>query len=179
MTPFLRTEFNYDMLAESNKTGIFCDPSTPDGKSMTQQHFKEECDINTIVERFGLTGHMPHVERLPSYGDFTGVFDYQTAMNAIVAARETFDTLPANIRARFHNDPHEFVDFCEATKTDEIAHREAVKMGLIELPEDLHADTPAPDLDKTPTLAAKSLGDDPAKQKPAKKERGTTPSTPE
>lgn len=120
--PFFATPFNIDANDWSDQHGLNCkDPS------LAQQQFKDECDINTIVDRFHLSGEMPQVLDLPSYGDFTGIFDYQSAMNQLVTARETFMSLPAKVRSRFHNDPQEFVAFCsDAENTDE-----ARKLGLL------------------------------------------------
>lgn len=105
--PFIRTEYNYDMSAASKETEIICN-----GKCHVQQSAKEEVDINTIVRRFGLTGQLPDALRAPSYGDFTGVTDYHSALNAVIAADDAFMEMPAEIRARFHNDAGAFVDFC-------------------------------------------------------------------
>lgn len=121
--PFLRTQFNYNMNDAGDESALACKD-----QSLTQQSFRDEVDINTIVERFHLTGEVPQLEKLPSYDDFTGVFDYQTAMNAIVAARHTFDSLPAKLRARFNNDPAQFVDFCDDGENID----EAIKLGLVD-----------------------------------------------
>jgi len=80
--------------------------------SLTQQSQAEEADINTIVRRFGLTGHMPQSVRAPTWGDFDGVWDYRTALEAISEANNAFMEYPAAVRARFENDPAQFVDFC-------------------------------------------------------------------
>lgn len=42
------------------------------------QSQKEDADINTIVRNFGITGKAPISARVPTYGDFEGVDDYQT-----------------------------------------------------------------------------------------------------
>lgn len=111
---------------DSIDTGLEClDPT------LAQQQFKEESDINTIVDRFGLNGEMPQVLNLPQYGDFTGIFDYQTAMNLVVAGREEFMKLPAKMRARFHNDPAELLDFL----ADDDNKDEAIKLGLVKAPD--------------------------------------------
>lgn len=82
-------------------------------KSMAIQSQKAEADINMIVKRFGVTGLLPQTVRLPKYGDFGDqVFDYQTAMNAVRQADESFMALPPDIRAKFKNDPQAFMDFC-------------------------------------------------------------------
>lgn len=120
--PFLRTPYNYDRNLAGDESGLKCEDPT-----LTQQQFREEADINTLVERFHLTGEIPQLTELPSYGDFTGIFDYQTAMNALVATRETFQSLPAKLRARFHNDPQEFLEFCNDSEN----RPEALKMGLL------------------------------------------------
>lgn len=135
MMPFLRTEFNYDRNAASDESGLACND-----ESLAKQSFAEECDINTIVRRFGLTGSLPVDVRMPTYGDFDSVNDYHSALNAIIAADESFLAMPAEVRARFHNDPAEFVAFCD----DEANREEAVKLGLV-LPKaaGLAADAPA------------------------------------
>lgn len=135
--------FNYDADAVSMETGLECKDV-----SLTKQSFAEECDINTIVRRFGLTGELPTNVRMPSYGDFTGLGDFRDAMNAVVAAREAFDLMPADVRARFHNDPAEFVDFC----SDEKNFEEAGKLGLVK-PEVLEARAAAAKAAKEKELA--------------------------
>ena len=81
--------------------------------SMTQQHFKEECDINAIMRRFERQGVVDHLAKFQgSYGDFTQApQSYEEAMSQITKATEMFMSLPAAIRARFGHDPGAFVDF--------------------------------------------------------------------
>jgi phage internal scaffolding protein len=120
---FLRSLGNYDGDKVSVETGLVCeDPS------LAQQQFKDECDINTILDRFNVTGQLPVSPLQPQFGDFSGIRDYQTALNAVLDAQESFDALPARIRERFANDPAAFVDFCL-----DVANRDEMKaMGLIE-----------------------------------------------
>ncbi|WNK13713.1 MAG: internal scaffolding protein [Microvirus sp.] len=121
-TPTIRAAYSYDADALSDETGLQCQD-----KSKTQQNAAEECDINTIVKRFNLTGQLPQNVRMPQSGDFTNVPSFQQAMDALVSARESFDAMPAHVRARFHNDPGEFVAFCD----DEENLEEARKLGLV------------------------------------------------
>ena len=104
---FLRAPWNYDTMEASNDAGLDCQDPT-----LAQQNFRDECDINTIVKRFGITGQLPENVRMPTYGDFLQVNDFHSAMNAVAAAGEAFDAMPADVRARFNNDPGAFVDFC-------------------------------------------------------------------
>lgn len=104
----VRTRFNYDRDAVSIATAP---PQPDDGK--TQQNFKEECDINTIVQRFNLTGQLPENLKLPQYVNYEGVFDFQTAMQTMMEAEEQFMSVPAHIRAQFDNSPQKFLEYCE------------------------------------------------------------------
>lgn len=104
--PVFRTEFNYDRDAVSRETGLACTDAT-----RAQQQYAEECDINTIVERFGLTGELPNGLRVPQMVEFTDVVDYQTALSKLAEADEAFMQMPAAVRSRFQNDAGSFVDF--------------------------------------------------------------------
>lgn len=106
--PFNRSPGNYDPVAACEECCV-----QDFGPSLTQQSQAEDADINTIVRRFGLTGTVPLNHRLPQEGDFTGITDYNTAMQAIARANTNFNVYPPNIRARFDNDPAKFVAFCE------------------------------------------------------------------
>jgi phage internal scaffolding protein len=120
--PFLRTPYNYDVDKVSDETGLAClDPS------LAQQNFKDECDINHIVRQFGLTGDLPGKPISPQYGDFTGVLDYHSAVNAVLAAQDQFMELPAQMRSRFDNDPAKLIDFLGSVENRE----EAIKLGLV------------------------------------------------
>lgn len=121
----MRTPFNYDIYEASNETALTCPEPT-----LAQQHFAEECDINTIVKRFGLTGELPANVRMPVNADFEDIYDFHSAMNQLRTAQESFDKMPAHIRARFHNNPAEFVDFCSNDEN----RLEAVRLGLIPAP---------------------------------------------
>lgn len=139
--PFVRSPGNYDPVAACEECCV-----QDFGPSLTQQSQAEDADINTIVRRFGLTGTVPINHRLPQEGDFEGVFDYKSAMDAITAAQSNFNRYPAAIRARFDNDPGKFVDFCE----DKNNLPELRKLGLA--PE--ATDTPPTGAGGTPTAPA-------------------------
>lgn len=117
----LRSARNYLTDEESYKSGLEC----LDG-SKAVQAAKDECDINVIVRRFGIGRNLPVGVRMPSYGDFSSSMDYHSSMNAIISAKESFMAMPSDVRARFHNDPGEFVAFCSDSRNQ----AEAVKLGL-------------------------------------------------
>ena len=122
-TVFLRTPYNYDRDAATNESGLACEEP-----SLAQQHFKDECDINNILRQFNITGLLPEQTLSPRYGDFTGISDYHTALNRVMAAQDEFDGLPAQIRARFDNDPANLIEFLE----NENNRPEAEELGLVE-----------------------------------------------
>lgn len=113
ISPFWKTPYNHDTDAEAARTALHCKDPTK-----TQQHAKEESDINNIVDKFLKTGTLPQVPVPPTYENFGEIFDFQSAMNTIKAATDSFMALPGNIRARFQNDPATFVayvDHCHET----------------------------------------------------------------
>lgn len=122
----LRAAFGYDADAVSVETGLACDPA----ESLTQQAHADDCDINTIVRRFGLTGELPQSLNMPAYGDFTGVVDYHSALELVRHAESEFMQLPAELRVRFAHDPAQLMRFLD----DERNRDEAVKLGLIKAP---------------------------------------------
>jgi phage internal scaffolding protein len=119
---FLRTAYNYDHNAASNESGLACQEPT-----RAQQHHKDECDINVIVKRFGITGKMPVNQSEARYGDFTAAEDYHTALNRIIEAEDDFMALPAEIRTQFDNNPANLIGFLN----DPANKSEAEKLGLI------------------------------------------------
>lgn len=100
-------EFRHAYSEPSRDGDIHCkDPS------LAQQQFGMEVDINVMLERFGVTGQMPQGIRVPTYGDFTQVTDFRSGLHVVMAARDEFMKLPAKLRARFENDPQQFMEFC-------------------------------------------------------------------
>jgi len=116
---------SYDGDQVSAETGLLCED-----ESRAIQSAEEESNINTIVRRFGLTGELPQDVRMPQSGDFTGLPDFHAAMNMVRQAQEEFLRVPAEIRARFQNDPKQFTDFF----ADEANRDEAVKLGFVKAP---------------------------------------------
>ena len=119
---FIRSPFNYDRDQVSNETGLQC---LDESKAI--QSAEEEANINTIVRRFGISGELPNKVAMPVSGDFTNIPDFHTAMNLVRQAQEEFVRVPAEIRARFNNDPGRFMAFFD----DPVNYDEALKLGLV------------------------------------------------
>lgn len=114
---------------------------------LTQQHAKDECDINIIVESAKRGADISHLaNKTPIYGDFRDLPDLRGALLIVKKAETDFMSLDASIRKRFDNDPVKLVEFLgDASNRDE-----AIKLGLI----------PAPPTPKSPVDSG-SNGDTP------------------
>lgn len=96
--------------------------------SKVQQHFRQESDVNEIMRRYRATGVLPGARRgVPVFGDFSDGIDFLEAQERVVKAREAFESLPAEVRRRFRNDPAELLEFI----SDESNRDEAEQLGLV------------------------------------------------
>lgn len=105
-------------------------PFTCEDESRTQQHFKDECDIDRILKKYSATGFLVDPltpRRDPLFGDFSESMSFMEAQTRIARVREAFDSLPSQIRDRFGNDPFRLLSWCEDPENAE----EAVKLGLL------------------------------------------------
>lgn len=96
---FFKTPNNHDTLAESLRTSTYCeDPS------LTDQSFKEEVNINTIMDRVKAGAQLPIT--LPEhFGDATTIPQYIESVQKIAENNATFYNLAPAIREEFMNDP--------------------------------------------------------------------------
>jgi len=82
--------------------------------------------------------------------------NFQEAWDAIRAAQQSFEAMPANVRKRFGNDPAEFTDFC----MDPANREEMKRLGLL-VPE-LNQQT-LPGIPSTPAAPAPGTPETPPK----------------
>lgn len=119
-------------------------------QSLTHQSFKDECDINLIIDRLDVSGFLNQPgQRTPQYFDASEVPDYQSALNQVIYAQSLFADLDAHVRKRFGNDPAAFVDFFN----DPANQDEAIRLGLA---------TSAPEAEGAPQAAEGAAGALPA-----------------
>lgn len=88
------------------------------GPSMTRQEFKDECDINVLMDRYLVHGMpLPDNSGEAMYVDWSAMpSDLMGALEAFDMAETAFMTLPAKVRDRFSNNPVDFVDFASDPK---------------------------------------------------------------
>ncbi len=108
------------------------------GELITKQSDALKSDINQIMARYITHGVVPLVGATPTYGDFSNVDDYHTALNKVKAAQDSFMELPAAVRGHVDNDPGKFLDMVfDADRSQEL-----VDLGLI--PERIPEAAPVP-----------------------------------
>ena len=97
--------------------------------SLTEQHHKDDCDVNIILERYCKTGVLPENARKNGvYGDFSACAqDYREAVRLLQDAHDRFDSLPSRIRERFDNDPEKLLAFLDNPENE----AQARKLGLL------------------------------------------------
>lgn len=105
--------------------------NTFEDDSITQQQFKNECDINYIVNRYLQTGYINPMlvqNGKPVFGDVSTIQGYKESLDQINEADQMFMQLPAKIRDRFQHDPLKLLAFV----ADNSNYKEAVSLGLVE-----------------------------------------------
>lgn len=101
--------------------------------SLAKQSEAESCDINLIMKKYEATGWLPDNDgRTPTYGDFSTLETFQEALSIVSSAQSAFHALPAEIRAKFSNDPARLVEYVERAQSDGEIAADLVKMGLAE-----------------------------------------------
>lgn len=104
--------------------------------SMTEQHFKDDCDINNIVAQYQQTGVLPQGDRQPLFGDFADFpTDLMSSQKYFDDAQERFMQLDARLRKEFDNDPVKLLAFIGDSNNRD----RAIELGLIERPPQANA----------------------------------------
>lgn len=111
--------------------------------SRTKQSFKEDCDINLILEKASRTGMVSHLSKYGAqYGDFVDV-DFESMLNTVAEANTLFAELPAEVRREFGNSQQKFFDFVNDPANKDDLHEK--------LPALAKAGTQLPQVDRSKT----------------------------
>lgn len=91
---------------------VDADEETVKREVRTQQSFKDQCDVNKIIDRHQINVANSHIQDFPpeAYGELTGV-DLLTAHNHIERAHTIFNALPSEVRNEFDNNALKFAMF--------------------------------------------------------------------
>lgn len=84
--------------ADLGQDNVILDAShSDDNKDTARQEFKNEADINYMLNRFGITPE----RGAPTYGEWDDSIDLQSALQAVAEARTGYATLPEELRNKF------------------------------------------------------------------------------
>jgi len=102
------------------------------GHTMTQLHFQDRQNVNSIIARYkktGVLGTGQSCSARPQFGNFIGM-DFVTMNNIVAQGMQSFAQLPSVIRRRFNNDAGVMLEWLQNEGNKE----EAIKLGLIPKP---------------------------------------------
>lgn len=125
--PDLRTELKKGRFVSAYSPKVVVAIAFPPDSEYTDQSFRDEADINTIMARYQSTGEMPVLNEMDGQWLDVTEMDFQRHMDFILDAQALFDQLPSALRDRFGNDPGAFLGFC----SDEENRSEMAKLGLL------------------------------------------------
>ncbi len=119
----------------------------------TKQSFRDECDINAIMQRAARGGTISHLAKFEGmYADFSD-YDFGEHMQKLTRGREVFDDLPAELRQEFGQSPQAFFDYVNDPKNIEEL---AKKLPALAKPGQQLIKTAAPSADEQAAVAAAS-----------------------
>lgn len=99
--------------------------------SLTQQAFKEDTDVNIILERYMKTGEINFKPKQGVYADVSEIPDLTQAIDIVSKAQQAFDSLDAKIRYEFKNDPRLLMAFLANPQNKQ----KGIELGLFKAPE--------------------------------------------
>lgn len=101
-------------------------------ETIVEQSHKAEVDINNIVKRAGNAELIAKVSQMQNfvYDDVTNN-DFQEMMNQMIKAKESFSSVPSELRKKFGNDAAAFMDFVH----DKDNEQQLIDWGLANPPE--------------------------------------------
>lgn len=100
--------------------------------SLTQQQFKDECEIESLLKAHNLgqvMGILNNHDQQPLYGDVSEIPDFHASQNHVARATEYFEGLPSDVRSRFNNSLSEFL----TTLNNPDAREALTEMGVLKV----------------------------------------------
>lgn len=126
-----------DFTVKKDKDGKVLNPEVV---SIAVQDKRDSCDINRVmkrVEEAKKRGEMYVPAGMRSegtFGDFTNAPDLEASLNRVIKMNQEFMALPAEVRAKFDNDPIKLVAYLDQAKTDPKAKEDLVNLGVLAKP---------------------------------------------
>lgn len=126
------------------------------GESMTQQQFKDECDINNILRRYADYGTCDHIMRKEGrYVDCSDITakTFQEHLDFMLDFEEHFDSLPEKVREFFDDDPTMLMEYLADGKN----YDKLTELGVLKR-KDSEASEPTSGKTATETPASETSG---------------------
>jgi len=142
-----KTPFNHDTNAESDKYALTCLD-----KTLTQQHFKEECDINYILERYRAAQQIPPLALPEHFLDLSERMTFVDIQTRLAEANANFYRLPPEIREEHLNSPARWAD--QVIQATDAGDRAKLRKLGIDAPEPVQEDAETP----TPPVVTPAAG---------------------
>lgn len=96
-------------------------------KSLTDQSWKVDCDVNHVMSKFMKTGQISHLAKVEGqYADVSGIQCLHDSLTVVAEAESAFNMLPAKLRKKFSNSMVKMDEYLRDPKNNE----EAIKLGL-------------------------------------------------
>jgi len=94
---------------------------------LTDQSYKNACDINVIMANYAKTGLLPQMQnREPQYIDNTQIPNLMEAFEITQKATDLFYSLPADVRRLMDNDPAQLENFVNNPENADILLKNGV-----------------------------------------------------
>nr|UXQ87953.1 MAG: internal scaffolding protein [Microvirus sp.] len=114
--------------------------------TLTKQSFKDECNINNIVNRFQSTGQLPtNLNQDPQYG-FCPEIDFKEALDLTKNLQAEFDALSSDDKAGFDNNFQNYGAFLQ-----EYSERPESFYNIPEIKTDTNVSKTTPDTKEAPS----------------------------
>lgn len=81
-----------------------------DIQDMTQQQFKDEVDVNFIVDSYASTKNPAILNRTQENYGYAPAKTFHEAMNIVLETEEKFESLPSEIRDYFNSDVNNYLE---------------------------------------------------------------------
>lgn len=107
-------------------TSVRTQLNCPEETLTIQAPFTKNANINNIITKFTKGIVSGNYGKNPIYGDFSDPEKYQNALDRVSNIKSQFETLTAEIRGKFNNDPLQLIKFLADPKNED----EAIKLKL-------------------------------------------------
>lgn len=129
------------IITKREETGKLRVVTMPEGASLTQEQFKDDCDANKIINKYKKTRQITHLRASQGvYADLSELEDYQTMLGHVQKAEMAMMALPPALRNKFNGNPADMIAYLQ----DPANYEESVALGLREKPTAAPA-APTPD----------------------------------